>query len=122
MKVTAVKEADSASLSVAQVLATEAERIRKAILPRTYILLLDVEGKQFSSERFSQLISNVKFGSSQIQLVVGGAFGLSTELKREFPQHVSLSPMTFPHELTTVMLLEQLYRACSIDAGSKYHK
>ncbi len=122
VKVTAVKEADSASMAVEQVLAAEAERIRKAIQPRTYVLLLDVEGKQSDSEHFSRLISHVKQSSSQIQLIVGGAFGLSKELKQEYPQHMSMSAMTFPHELTVVILLEQLYRACSIEAGSKYHK
>ncbi len=122
VKVTAVKEADSATMSVGQVLASEAERIRKAVQPRTYVLLLDVAGKQFDSEHFSRLISHVKLSSSQIQLVVGGAFGLSEELKQEYPHHISMSSMTFPHELTVVVLLEQLYRACSIEAGSKYHK
>lgn len=122
VKVTVLKEADSSSLAVAQVLATEAERIRKAIQPRNYVLLLDAAGRQFDSENFSRLIQQVKFGTSQIQLIVGGAFGLSDDLKQEYSQHISLSQMTFPHELTAVILLEQLYRACSIEAGSKYHK
>lgn len=122
LKLTVVKEADSAKLTPAEALELEAERINKAIAPRSYVILLDVKGKRLSSEQFSALISHIKLGSSQIHLVVGGAFGLSDELKRQYKDHLSLSTMTYPHELTIVVLLEQLYRACSIEAGSKYHK
>lgn len=122
LKMIAVKEADSATQSTAQVLEVEAERIRKAISPRSHVLLLDVGGKRLSSEQFSALVSHIKLASSQIHFVVGGAFGLSEELKKQHKDHISLSPMTLPHELTLVVLLEQLYRACSIEAGSKYHK
>ncbi|MBK7090451.1 MAG: 23S rRNA (pseudouridine(1915)-N(3))-methyltransferase RlmH [bacterium] len=122
LKLTSVKEADSATQTPAQVLEIEAERISKAIAPRSYVLLLDVQGKRLSSEQFSALISHIKQGSSHVHLVVGGAFGLSDELKQQYKDHISLSAMTFPHELTLVVLLEQLYRACSIEAGSKYHK
>lgn len=122
LKLTAVKEADSGSLTVPQVLAAEGERIGKAFSARTFKLLLDVAGKHYDSASFSGLISHIKLMNSQIQIVVGGAYGLSDELKREHPHHLALSSMTFPHELAIVILLEQLYRACSIEAGSKYHK
>lgn len=122
VKVTCVKESDSATMSVEQVLAGEAERIRKAIQPRSQVMLLDAAGKQYDSSHFSQLISRVKLANSQIQLIIGGAFGLSEELKHEYRNHISMSAMTFPHELAVMMLIEQLYRACSIEVGSKYHK
>lgn len=119
---TMVKEADNASQSIEQVLATEAERIRKAISARSFVMLLDAAGKRYDSVAFSGLISHAKLANSSVQFIIGGAFGVSEKLKSEIRYHLSLSQMTFPHELTLVVLLEQLYRACSIGAGSKYHK
>lgn len=122
IKITVVREGDSSTMTPAQVQAQEAERIRKVLQPRSLILLLDAAGKSYDSERFAGLISHAKLTNSSVQLVIGGAFGICPELKQELKRHLSLSPMTFPHELTTVILLEQLYRACSIEAGTKYHK
>jgi 23S rRNA (pseudouridine1915-N3)-methyltransferase len=122
VKISTVREGDSFALAPAQVLAIEAERIRKVLLPRAFVLLLDVAGKSYDSERFAGLISHAKMSNSSMQFVIGGPFGISPELKLELKRHLSLSPMTFPHELTAVILLEQIYRACSIEAGTKYHK
>lgn len=119
---TAVKEADSSSQTVEQVLAAEAERIRKVISARSFVMLLDAAGKRYDSVAFSGLISHAKLANSSVQFVIGGAFGVSDELKEEIKHHLSLSQMTFPHELTLVVLLEQIYRACSIEVGTKYHK
>ena len=121
-KLSVVKESDSAALTTDQVLATEADRLRKAISPRSFVMLLDAAGRRYDSLEFSGLISHAKLASSSLQFLIGGAFGVSDDLKREVKHHLSLSQMTFPHELTLVVLLEQLYRACSIEAGSKYHK
>lgn len=122
VKISVVREGDSFALTPTQVQAIEAERIRKALQPRAFVLLLDAAGKSYDSERFAGLISHAKLSNSSMQFVIGGAFGISPELKQEIKRHLSLSPMTFPHELTAVILLEQLYRACSIEAGTKYHK
>ena len=82
-----------------------------------------MEGKQLSSEEFSSLIKNAEnSGFSQISFIIGGAFGLSEEVKKVCDFRLSLSKMTFTHRMARILLLEQIYRAENIAAGGKYHK
>ena len=101
----------------------EGERIL-AVLPRKSMkIALCVEGKQLSSEEFSSLIKNDEnSGFSQISFIIGGAFGLSEEVKKVCDFRLSLSKMTFTHRFARILLLEQIYRAENIAAGGKYHK
>lgn len=101
----------------------EGERIL-AVLPRKSMkIALCVEGKQLSSEEFSSLIKNAEnSGFSQISFIIGGAFGLSEEVKKLCDFRLSLSKMTFTHRMARILLLEQIYRAENIAAGGKYHK
>ena len=101
----------------------EGERIL-AVLPRKSMkIALCVEGKQLSSEEFSSLIKNAEnSGFSQISFIIGGAFGLSEEVKNVCDFRLSLSKMTFTHRFARILLLEQIYRAENIAAGGKYHK
>lgn len=101
----------------------EGERIL-AVLPRKSMkIALCVEGKQLSSEEFSSLIKNAEnSGFSQILFIIGGAFGLSEEVKKVCDFRLSLSKMTFTHRFARILLLEQIYRAENIAAGGKYHK
>ena len=101
----------------------EGERIL-AVLPRKSMkFALCVEGKQLSSEEFSSLIKNAEnSGFSQISFIIGGAFGLSEEVKKVCDFRLSLSKMTFTHRFARILLLEQIYRAENIAAGGKYHK
>lgn len=101
----------------------EGERIL-AVLPRKSMkIALCVEGKQLSSEEFSSLIKNAENGGfSQISFIIGGAFGLSEEVKKVCDFRLSLSKMTFTHRFARILLLEQIYRAENIAAGGKYHK
>lgn len=101
----------------------EGERILAALPPRAYNIALCVEGKQCSSEKFSERITSVASeGFSDICLIIGGSDGLSDEVKKSCRMRLSVSEMTFPHQLMRVILLEQLYRAFNIAAGGKYHK
>lgn len=104
-------------------LAREAEKIRQALLPDSYVIALCIEGKEMSSEQLSRRLGAMKNrGNSRLCLLIGSSNGLDEQLKAEANLCLSMSPMTFPHHLARVMLLEQLYRAFSIESGGKYHK
>ena len=83
---------------------------------------LCIEGQLMSSEELADLLKKAAQQSGSITFVIGGSFGLSDEVKRAGQKKLSFSRMTFPHQLMRVILLEQLYRALSINAGGKYHK
>lgn len=88
-----------------------------------YIIVLDIDGRQLSSQNFASHIENIKTnGASTITFVIGGSEGLSSEIKNKADYKLSFSPMTFPHTLFRVMLLEQVYRSFMITGGRKYHK
>ena len=84
---------------------------------------LCIEGKMISSPALAEKIASFATGGeSTITFVIGGSFGLSDEVKQCGAWKLSMSPMTFPHQLARVMLLEQVYRAFQIQSGGKYHK
>jgi 23S rRNA (pseudouridine1915-N3)-methyltransferase len=88
-----------------------------------FVISLCVEGEKLKSEAFAQLLDKqMVSGSSSVSLVIGGSFGLSQAIKHRSDFMLSISDMTFPHQLVRLMLLEQTYRAMSIINGSKYHK
>ncbi len=88
-----------------------------------YVIALAIEGKKLSSEGLSALFADCAVkGKSRLCLLIGGSEGLSEEVKRAADYRLSMSDMTFPHHLARVMVLEQIYRALSIQAGTKYHK
>ena len=101
----------------------EGERILAVLPQKSKKIALCVEGKQLSSEEFSSLIKNAEnSGFSQLSFIIGGAFGLSEEVKKVCDFRLSLSKMTFTHRFARILLLEQIYRAENIAAGGKYHK
>ena len=82
-----------------------------------------IEGKQISSNELSETIqSAVVSGNSTVTFIIGSSFGLAPEIKNLGDFKLSMSKMTFPHQLARVMLLEQIYRAFQISSGGKYHK
>jgi 23S rRNA (pseudouridine1915-N3)-methyltransferase len=117
-----VKEADNARMKPEKAMFIEGENILDQLDDDAYSIALDVRGESLSSEQLSRLLENKKRDYSRIQLVIGGAYGLDIAVKADMDMELSLSRMTFTHELAEVILLEQLYRALSISAGSKYHK
>ena len=96
----------------------EADAIRKHVPPRACAVALCIEGQTYSSEHFAELLS----GLASPVFVIGGSYGLHQSVKDAAALRLSMSPMTFPHHLARVMLLEQLSRACQIQSGGQYHK
>ena len=104
-------------------LSKEAEEIKKKIPNNSYVFSLCIEGKAKSSEDFAKSIQDATLnGKSSIVFIIGSSFGLSPEIKALSDFKLSFSPMTFPHQLMRVMLLEQIYRAFQINTNGKYHK
>ena len=101
----------------------EAAAVRERIPKGAWLCVLTPEGKKLSSEALAQTLAGVKSGGkSAACFVLGSSYGLAPELKQEADLRLSFSDMTFPHHLARVMLLEQLYRAETIQAGIRYHK
>ena len=101
-----------------------ADALRREIraLGSVYTGALCVEGKGMTSEAFAAKLEAVAQTTDKLCFLVGGSHGLDENLKREAALRLSFSQMTFPHHLFRVMLLEQIYRAFSINSGSQYHK
>ena len=101
----------------------EGEQILGKAPKGAWLCVLTPEGKQLSSEQLADTLAGIKAGGrSSACFVIGSSFGLDPAVKARADLLLSMSKMTFPHHLARVMVLEQLYRAESIQAGSKYHK
>jgi 23S rRNA (pseudouridine1915-N3)-methyltransferase len=100
----------------------EAERLRPRLAAASCPVLLTPEGPLRDSEAFAKWLVNRMNSGQKLAFALGSSHGFDPDLKKEFPEHLSLSPMTFPHELSRVMFLEQLFRAFTIIRGKDYHK
>ena len=103
-------------------LSKEGERILAKIGKSDYVIAMCIEGKQLSSEELSQKLSEISMLSGTVDFIIGGSWGLSKNVKSRADFKLSVSKMTFPHQLFRVMLSEQIYRAFTITANAKYHK
>lgn len=100
----------------------ESERIAKVVDGFDGdVWLLEEKGKEYTSPQFAELLSKAKDSGRSLLFILGGPYGVGSELKNRIKNHLSLSAMTLPHELCALMFLEQLYRACEIQKGSGYH-
>lgn len=106
---------------IAKGLEAEADAILRQA-EKSEIIALCIEGKTLSSPQLAETLEKLSQHTSRVSLVIGGSFGLAPRVKQQAVVRLSVSPMTFPHQLFRVMLMEQLYRAFAITAGSKYHK
>lgn len=101
----------------------EADHILTKIPKGAWFCVLTPEGKMLSSEALADKLRDVKVsGKSSACFLIGSSFGMAQRIKDKADFRLSMSPMTFPHHLARIMVLEQLYRAEAIQAGSKYHK
>ena len=108
---------------IKQLLDMEGRRIAEAIPNNSYLIALDIKGKNLSSEELSAHIDELALnGQSNLTFVIGGSLGLSEDILKKADFSLSFGKMTFPHQLMRTMLLEQIYRALMISQGRTYHK
>ncbi len=111
------------SAQINSALEDEARRITEKIPRGSACFAMCIEGKQYSSEKFSSLLQSAGVeGGANAVFIIGSSFGLNEKVKAMCKYRLSMSEMTFPHQLARVMLLEQIYRAFQIAQGGKYHK
>ena len=113
---------DEGLVEIDKALHLEGEKIKKHLNDKDYIITLEIEGQQLDSIEFSKKLEKVQLESSNIVFIIGGSYGLSSEIKAKARLHLSISKMTFPHQLFRVMLLEQIYRSFRIINNEPYHK
>ena len=108
---------------IRQALTKEGEAILKRLLPQAYTIALCIEGKTCSSEDLAALLERIpQEGKSELILIIGSSHGLAPEVKAACHRRLSVSPMTFPHQMMRIILAEQFYRAHKINAHENYHK
>lgn len=104
-------------------LSREAAQISAKIPQGAAVVAMCIEGETMPSQRFAAVLDRwMQQGTSRIAILIGGSCGLDVALKAQAKLRLSMSPMTFPHHLARIMVLEQLYRAFNIQSGGKYHK
>ena len=113
---------DPSDAEIKKALAEEAKAILSAIPPRSYPIALCVEGKQMSSPDLSKKLESVTADCGTLCFIIGSSHGLSPEVKAAAKMRLSVSELTFPHQLMRVILYEAIYRCYQIAKGSKYHK
>lgn len=114
---------NAGSAAESAVRAKEGERILKFVRDDAYVITLEIDGAQLSSESLSERIENLGIqGKSHIIFIIGGSIGLGEEVRGRSDFALSFSKMTFPHQLMRVILLEQIYRSFRIINGEPYHK
>ena len=113
---------DPSPAEIKRALAAEANAIRQK-LEGGAVVAMCIEGQTCSSEALSKKLAAFALEvKSKVTFLIGGSFGLDETLKKQADWRLSMSPMTFPHHLARVMLLDQIYRACQIAEGTRYHK
>ena len=113
---------DEGSSDVKVIQKKERERILNKLDKKAFIVLLDLNGREMTSEEFSKAINNTLIHNSNITFIIGGSYGVDEEIKNIADLTISFSKMTFPHQLFRIILLEQIYRAYKIMNNESYHK
>ena len=102
------------------ILEKEGEEILKKL--KGYSILCDINSTEIGSEKFAKKLKDLSLKTSTLSFVIGGSYGVSQSVRDRCDERISFSPMTFPHNLFRIMLLEQIYRGFMIESGKSYHK
>lgn len=121
-KIEIIEVKDSSFDEINKNMETEKELIEKHIDSKDYLITLEIEGRELTSEEFAKNLDEIFITNSNITFIIGGSYGLSKSIKEKADMHLSFSKMTFPHQLFRVLLLEQIYRAYKINNNESYHK
>ena len=114
---------DPSPAEIQKALRTEGDAIRERLPKGGAVIALCIEGRPCSSQELTRRMAEFGVqGKTQLTFLIGGSVGLDEDLKRQADWRLSMSPMTFPHHMARIMLLEQIYRAYQIAGGTKYHK
>lgn len=113
---------DPSDSEIKNALAKESEKILALIPARAYVVAMCVEGKQLTSPELAEKLEEISSRTSDVCFIIGSSFGLSDAVKQRADLRLSVSKLTFPHQLMRVILLETVYRAFNIQKGTKYHK
>ena len=114
---------DPSPAEIQKALRAEGDAIREKLPKGGAVIALCIEGKPCSSQELSRRMADLAVqGKTQLTFLIGGSVGLDEDLKRRADWRLSMAPMTFPHHMARIMLLEQIYRAYQIADGTKYHK
>lgn len=113
---------DPSEKEIENALGKEGENILKKIPQGAYVIAMCIEGKEMSSPQLAAEIEKISLNNSSLYFIVGSSYGLCEKVKARADLKLSMSKMTFPHNLARVMLLEQIYRSLSILGNRKYHK
>ena len=119
----AIADKNASDKQIEKALQKEGEAILHAVRKGAFLVALCVEGRQISSEELAGLLAQrAGSGAGDVVFVIGSSHGLDERVKRAAQARISLGRITLPHQLARLVLTEQLYRACTINAGMKYHK
>jgi 23S rRNA (pseudouridine1915-N3)-methyltransferase len=113
---------DPSESEIKNALAKESEKILALIPARAYVVAMCVEGKQLTSPELAEKLEEISARTSDVCFIIGSSFGLSDTVKQRADLRLSVSKLTFPHQLMRVILLETVYRAFNIQKGTRYHK
>jgi 23S rRNA (pseudouridine1915-N3)-methyltransferase len=113
---------DPSESEIKNALSKESEKILALIPARAYVVAMCVEGKQLTSPELAEKLEEISSRTSDVCFIIGSSFGLSDAVKQRADLRLSVSKLTFPHQLMRVILLETVYRAFNIQKGTRYHK
>ena len=122
LEVVEVREASGRGVTATDARAREGARLLERLPPGALVVACDERGERLSSTQFASILSAERDRARDVAFVIGGAFGLSDEVRQQAARTIQMAPWTLPHEVARVVLAEQLYRAGTIVRGEPYHK